>query len=38
MVMNNRTFDRMSLRLSATLLLVGELLYMAVTQFHSWGR
>jgi hypothetical protein len=37
MVMNNRTFDRTSLRLSATLLLVGQLLYIVVTQFHADG-
>lgn len=34
MIMNNRTFDRTSLRISATLLLVGQLLYIVVTQFH----
>lgn len=33
--MNNGTFDRMSLRMSATLLLVGQLLYIVVTQFHT---
>ena len=27
--------DRTSLRLSATLLLVGQLLYIVVTQFHA---
>src|SRR6267378_107963 len=38
MVMNNRTFSqRTSLRLSATLLLVGQLLYVVVTQFHADG-
>src|SRR3954462_673466 len=37
MVMNNRTFDRASLRLSATLLLGGQLLYIVVTQFHADG-
>ena len=34
--MNNRTFSP-SLRLSATLLLVGQLLYIIVTQFHADG-
>ena len=34
--MNNRTL-RSSLRLSATLLLVGQLLYIVVTQFHNGG-
>ena len=34
--MNNRTFTR-SLRLSETLLLVGQLLYILVTQFHADG-
>src|SRR5918999_3971994 len=34
--MNNRTFSP-SLRLSATLLLVGQLLYIVVTQFHPDG-
>ena len=29
--------DRTSLRLSATLLLVGQLLYIAVTPFHPGG-
>jgi hypothetical protein len=29
--------DRTSLRLAATLLLVGQLLYIAVTQFHTGG-
>jgi hypothetical protein len=38
MVMNNRTFSqRTSLRLSATLLLVGQLLYIVVTRFHADG-
>src|SRR5919197_3965008 len=36
--MNNRTFDRASLRLSATLLLVGQLLYIVVTLFHAEGE
>ena len=36
--MNNRTFSlRRSLRLSAWLLLVGQLLYIVVTQFHTGG-
>ena len=36
--MNNRTCSpRMSLRLSAWLLLVGQLLYIVVTQFHVGG-
>ena len=35
--MNNRPFDRTSLRLAATLLLVGQLLYIVVTQFHTGG-
>ena len=34
--MNNSTL-RQSLRLSATLLLVGQLLYIVVTQFHTGG-
>src|SRR5438874_10919667 len=37
MVMNNRTL-RPSLRLPATLLLVGQLLYIVVTQFHADGE
>jgi hypothetical protein len=36
MVMNNKTYGA-SLRLSATLLLVGQLLYIVVTQFHTGG-
>jgi hypothetical protein len=36
MVMNNRAFIP-SLRLSATLLLVGQVLYIVVTQFHADG-
>ena len=36
--MNNRTFDRTSLRLSATLLLVGQLLYVVVTLIHTGGE
>src|SRR6516164_1708365 len=31
------TFVRMSLRLSSTLLLAGQLLYIVVTQFHADG-
>ena len=34
--MNNRTFGP-PLRLSATLLLVGQLLYIVVTLFHTGG-
>jgi hypothetical protein len=37
MVMNNRTVDRTSMRMSATLLLVGQVLYIVVTQFHADG-
>jgi hypothetical protein len=33
----SRTVDRTALRLSATLLLVGQLLYIVVTQFHADG-
>jgi hypothetical protein len=36
MVMNNRTFSP-SLRLSAALLLVGQVLYVVVTLFHTGG-
>jgi len=36
--MNNRTFDRTSLRLSATLLLTGQVLYIMVTLFHAGGE
>ncbi len=36
--MDNRRFDRASLRLSATLLLVGQLLYIVVTLFHTGGE
>jgi|SRR6266536_5380465 len=36
MIMNDRRFIP-SLRLSATLLLVGQLLYIVVTQFHADG-
>ncbi|MEZ0167445.1 hypothetical protein [Microvirga sp. TS319] len=36
--MNNRTFSpRMSLRLSASLLLAGQLLFIVITQFHAGG-
>ncbi len=35
--MNNRTLDRASLRLSATLSLVGQLLYIVITLFHTGG-
>lgn len=35
--MNSRTFDRTSLRLSATLLLAGQLLYVLVTLSHAGG-
>ncbi|MBI1213291.1 MAG: hypothetical protein GC190_17635 [Alphaproteobacteria bacterium] len=35
--MNNRVFDRTSLRLPAMLMIVGQLLYIAVTQFHAGG-
>jgi hypothetical protein len=38
MVMNNTTFDRSSLRLSATLMLAGQLLYVVVTLFHTGGE
>jgi hypothetical protein len=37
MVMNTTTF-RSSLRLAATLLLVGQLLYIVATQFHTGGE
>jgi Domain of unknown function (DUF4386) len=37
MIMNSRTLDRASLRLSGTLLLAGQLLYIVVTQFHTGG-
>jgi len=36
--MNSRTFDRSSLRLSTTLLLVGQLLYVVVTLLHTGGE
>lgn len=35
--MNNTTLDRTSLRRPATLLLVGQLLYVVVTLFHTGG-
>ncbi len=35
--MNNRILDRRSLDLAATLLLVGQLLYVVVTLFHTGG-
>jgi hypothetical protein len=38
MVMGDSTFDRTSLRLSATLLLVGQLLYIVITLFHTGGE
>src|ERR1051325_7573363 len=36
--MNNRTLDRTSLRLSSTLLLSGQVLYIVVTLFHAGGE
>ena len=36
--MNNSTFDRTSLRLSATLLLVGQILYVVITLLHTGGE
>lgn len=36
--MNNKTLDRASLRLSATLLLTGQLLYIVITLFHAGGE
>ena len=36
--MNSTAFDRSSVRLSAALLLVGQLLYIVVTQFHAGGE
>ena len=36
--MNNRTFDGTSLRLSATLLLLGQFLYVVVTLLHTGGE
>jgi hypothetical protein len=37
MVMNDRRSNRTSLRLSATLLLVGQVLYIVITQLHAGG-
>jgi hypothetical protein len=36
--MNNTPFDRASLRLSATLLVVGQILYVLVTLLHTGGE
>jgi hypothetical protein len=36
--MDNRTFDRTSLQVSAVLLLVGQLLYVVITLFHTGGE
>ena len=36
--MNNKTFDRTSLRLASTLLLAGQLLYVVVTLIHTGGE
>src|SRR5689334_22604190 len=36
--MNSRTFDRSSLRLATTLLLVGQLSYVVVTLMHTGGE
>jgi hypothetical protein len=36
--LNSSTFDRRSLRLSATLLLIGQLLYVVITLFHTGGE
>jgi hypothetical protein len=38
MVMNNNSLDRRALRPSATLLLVGQLLYVVVTLLHTGGE
>src|ERR1043166_3899156 len=38
MVVNGGPSDRASLRLSATLLIVGQLLYIVVTLFHPGGE
>ena len=35
--MDNSTFDRTSLQVSAVLLLVGQLLYVVITLFHTGG-
>jgi hypothetical protein len=37
MAMNSRVSDRKPVRLSAALLLVGQLLYILITQFHAGG-
>jgi hypothetical protein len=37
LVMNNRAIDRKTVRMSATLLLGGQLLYIVITQFHADG-
>lgn len=37
-MLTHRTFDRTALRLSATLLLVGQLLYALVTLLHAGGE
>ena len=36
--MSHHTFDRSRLRLSATLLLAGQLLYVVITLFHTGGE
>ena len=36
--MDHTTFDRASLRLAASLLLAGQLLYVLVTLFHTGGE
>ena len=36
--MNNEAVDRTSLRLSAALLLIGQLLYILITLFHTGGE
>ena len=38
MVMSTRTIDRQSLRLAATLLLAGQLLYVVITLLHTGGE
>src|SRR5206468_6697342 len=37
-VIDHSTFDRTSLRLSATLMLVGQILYILVTLLHTGGE
>jgi hypothetical protein len=37
MVMSSRAFDHQSMRVSATLLLLGQVLYIVITQFHADG-